>query len=335
MNRFTLTVVTIAILITVSSSFAQLAARWAIVGCNNVGTIYGAQDNNGATISLDNFMFQSQEAKCVALGFPQSMELLRDGSGIVDNKSTPWKTQGNRIYFMGNPAMAFNYKLFGTELTLTNDNKNEALYVEPSAVKRTKEAKEAKEAAARKTKENQKAAAIAARSGTVTDKRDGKTYKTVRIGNQTWMAENLNYQTDNSRCYYNNNSNCEKYGRLYDWDTAKTACPNGWRLPSDKEWDNLVTAVGGKSVAGKALKSATGWNNNGNGTDAVGFSALPGGFHKSDGSFVYVGNAGIWWTATYFGRSAYYRNVNSDDGAVYEAYALKGNGHSVRCVMDD
>jgi TolB-like protein len=89
--------------------------------------------------------------------------------------------------------------------------------------------------------------------GTFTDSRDKKTYKTVVIGGNRYMVENLNYKKGKSWCYGNNNSNCDKYGRLYDWKTAKTVCPAGFHLPSRQEWNNLVTAVGGKEVAGKKL----------------------------------------------------------------------------------
>jgi hypothetical protein len=92
--------------------------------------------------------------------------------------------------------------------------------------------------------------------GTLTDERDGKTYKTVKIGNQTWMAENLNYNTSPNSpsmyctCYKDSASYCDKYGRLYAWDVAKKACPTGWKLPDMADWNRLITNVGGEAIAG-------------------------------------------------------------------------------------
>jgi len=102
--------------------------------------------------------------------------------------------------------------------------------------------------------------------GKLTDPRDGKIYKTTKIGNQMWMTENLNCETGKSWCYDGDDSKCQQYGRLYDWNTANEACPAGWHLPSQEEWGNLVKAVGGSSTAGKKLKSRSGWNNKKNGS---------------------------------------------------------------------
>jgi len=175
---------------------------------------------------------------------------------------------------------------------------------------------------------------VAQSKGTLTDSRDGQKYKTVKIGNQVWMVQNLNYQTGNSWCYDGDDTKCEKYGRLYDWNTAKTACPKGWHLPSREEWDALVTAAGG-DAAGKALKSAVGWENNGNGTDSYGFSALPGGRRYSLGAFNNAGSYGSWWTATEsYEGNAYTRDMSYDNGNVGEDDIDKSNGFSARCVQD-
>jgi len=104
---------------------------------------------------------------------------------------------------------------------------------------------------------------------------DNKKYKTVKMPDgKVWFAENLNYAIGNSLCYDYKEENCEKCGRLYDWKTARKACPAGWHLPTKEEWDALSNALGGDEVAGEFLKSKSGWKMN-NGTDKYGFSALP------------------------------------------------------------
>jgi uncharacterized protein (TIGR02145 family) len=259
-------------------------------------------------------------------GFPNNMELLKDGTGIVDGSSRSWKTEGNRIYFMGAKAFALNYKVSGSTLILTNDDGKAVTYLTQAAAKKIKEAKDA--------------AAIAVKTGadTLPDSRDGKKYKTVKAGGKTWMAENLNYQTGNSWCYNNNTGNCSKYGRLYDCNTAKTACPSGWHLPSRQEWNALTAAAGDSKTASKKLKAASGWNNNGNGTDDLKFSALPGGNRRNDGRFYGAGNDGSWWTATESkegnGDLAYYRGMHYGEENVYEFNYDWGYGFSVRCVAD-
>jgi uncharacterized protein (TIGR02145 family) len=146
------------------------------------------------------------------------------------------------------------------------------------------------------------------------------------------MAENVKFQTDNSWCYDDNNFNCDKYGRLYSWNAAATACPAGWRLPSRHEWKALVDAAGNKKEPGKRLKSKRPvWN----GTDALGFSAMPGGIRETDGRFYNIGYYGYWWTATENGSSyAYYRNMYHNVVDVLEGLNDVGNGFSVRCVQE-
>jgi uncharacterized protein (TIGR02145 family) len=142
--------------------------------------------------------------------------------------------------------------------------------------------------------------------GSFTDSRDGKVYKTVKIGKQTWMAENLNYAVTGSECYNNSISNCNKYGRLYDWETAMKACPRGWHLPSHKEWTALMKFAGGKEKAGTKLKATSGWKDyeghSLNGTDDYGFAALPGGegvpYIYQDPPIWGIGRAAYWWSAT-------------------------------------
>ncbi|MCL2182551.1 MAG: fibrobacter succinogenes major paralogous domain-containing protein [Chitinispirillia bacterium] len=172
--------------------------------------------------------------------------------------------------------------------------------------------------------------------GSFTDTRDGKTYRTVKIGKQTWMAENLNYQTGNSVCYDNEESNCQKYGRLYDWNTAMKACPAGWHLPSYLEWTALTDFVGGEKTAGTKLKSKTGWPYKAAATDDYGFSALPGGSGGSGGSFGNAGSYGRWWSATeHDAYNAWYRYMNY----YYEyvdrgSYDFKSGLFSLRCSQD-
>jgi len=176
---------------------------------------------------------------------------------------------------------------------------------------------------------------VQTRQTTFTDSRDDREYRAVEIGAQIWMAENLDFNAEGSRCYYNDPSNCDQYGRLYNWNTAMKVCPSGWHLPSDGEWNILMSAVGGKETAGKLLKATSGWDSNGNGTDKFGFSALPGGRRYLSGSFSGVGRYGYWWTATEFNADgAYFRGMDYDYAYVYSNHDFKKGLCSVRCVQD-
>jgi uncharacterized protein (TIGR02145 family) len=181
------------------------------------------------------------------------------------------------------------------------------------------------------------------------DARDGRQYRTVQIGNRTWMAENLNYDAERSWCYGNDESNCGKYGRLYEWKTAMQACPAGWRLPTRGEWVDLVVKAG-PSIAGKKLKAKSGWDKNFtdttcNGTDDYGFSALPGG-HYEPSEYMNAGYNGYWWTATEGGVSRAYSlkiscsddvSTNRKSGSFFydDVDEPKQFRSSVRCVRND
>jgi len=163
-----------------------------------------------------------------------------------------------------------------------------------------------------------------------TDSRDGKKYGAVKIGDQIWMSENLNYEAEGSKCYNNDSANCQKFGRLYDFETAKKACPKGWHLPSNDEWKILVKLTGGRH-----LKAARGWSGAGNGRDMYGFSGLPGGYGFSDGYFLNSGYIGYWWTSTEdIGDYAFSRNLIYDDETAYYNDNDKSNLYSVRCIKN-
>jgi uncharacterized protein (TIGR02145 family) len=176
---------------------------------------------------------------------------------------------------------------------------------------------------------------------TFTDKRDGKTYKKVKINTQTWMAENLNYAINESKCHNNDTVNCTKYGSFYTWEAAISACPAGYHLPSDDEWITLENSVGGSSTAGTKLKSTNGWNNynrkSGNGTDEYGFSALPGGIghiYGINAIFANDGNIGGWWSATKSKSNLLNRFMAAGNESVYMAPMMNKILLSVRCVQD-
>lgn len=203
------------------------------------------------------------------------------------------------------------------------------------------------------------------------DSRDGQIYKTVKIGNQVWMAENLNYADSvktpsligKNWCYANKAENCAVTGRLYTWaaaidsvklatdagnpqdcgldksctlpDTVQGICPLGWHLPEKKEWDTLLTKVGGEATALNVLKSQTGWFRKGNGSDDVGFSALPAGDRINNGNFFDIGKLAGFWSAS----ETDYNYANALDLGYCSNYAALGYynksfGFSVRCLKD-
>ena len=205
---------------------------------------------------------------------------------------------------------------------------------------------------------------------TLKDLRDGQVYKTTTIDipsksySEVWMAENLSFVTDNSWCYNDESDNCDTYGRLYTWDAAvgraedecgygytcglgsgdiRGACPKGWHLPSQSEWEALIVAVDGSiteytssNTAGSKLKSVTGWNAYSGITneDAFGFLALPAGGRYDDGDYGGEGNYAAFWSSTENNSNYAYRMyLGYDDGASRDDID-KDFGFSVRCLKD-
>lgn len=192
--------------------------------------------------------------------------------------------------------------------------------------------------------------------GEMTDPRDGMVYKTTTIGGQVWMAENLNYfdiegtasSIKNDWCYWDKPENCELAGRLYTWKVAQRICPEGWHLPSNEDWRALLTAVDADSVneilwrGSSKLKSISGWENDGSGTDDFGFTALPAGkkfFTRVQDGFANHGCSALMWASTEAEGGAadslaFRMELDCSNDNITINTAKKYDGLSVRCVKD-
>ncbi|MBR5693915.1 MAG: fibrobacter succinogenes major paralogous domain-containing protein [Fibrobacter sp.] len=187
------------------------------------------------------------------------------------------------------------------------------------------------------------AALLAACSESFTDPRDGQAYDVVKIGGLTWFAENLNFASERSVCPEGDNRNCDKYGRLYTWDEARAVCPDGWRLPDSADFAAIIAEAGGAAQAGESLKATSGWFKKGNGSDALGFNALPAGYRGAvyegeggalaGGAYDGIGGYAYFWSAsTTPDNLAYYLFLDfSSKSANMNAFP-KGDFRSVRCV---
>ena len=176
-------------------------------------------------------------------------------------------------------------------------------------------------------------------SESFTDPRDGQSYDVVKIGGLTWFAENLNFMTEGSVCPEGDSRNCDKYGRLYTWDDARAACPEGWSLPDSADFASLITEAGGAdfssgmAVAGEKLKSTGGWFKKGNGSDVLGFNALPAGYRGAEGSYDGIGGYAYFWSATATPDDlAYYLFLDFSSKAASMNAFPKGDFRSVRCI---
>ena len=171
------------------------------------------------------------------------------------------------------------------------------------------------------------------------DIRDGQVYKIVTIGDQVWMAKNLNYEMAGSYCYSNNASNCMRYGRLYTWNAAMNACPDGWHLPTYDELVSLIENASGQFLAGGVLKSRDGWKRCRQcdvADDMYSFSAFPTGIMNEDGSFDKIFECGFLWSATETesNQIPYMGFVNNSSVAML-LLGNKNKGLSVRCIKGE
>lgn len=206
-------------------------------------------------------------------------------------------------------------------------------------------------------------------SGTLQDIQ-GQRYETRLIGDQWWMAENLNVShylngdpipqvqdpekwialKTGAWCFYDNEpANGIEYGRLYNWyavNDPRGLAPKGWHVPTDEEWKELEATLGMQPARGDTqgwfgtdegmqLKSASGWNEDGNGIDSWGFSALPGGFRGYSGNFNWIGNSASFWSTSDYGWDlVWHRSLRGDLSTIRRKLGTKLRGYSVRCVQD-
>jgi uncharacterized protein (TIGR02145 family) len=177
--------------------------------------------------------------------------------------------------------------------------------------------------------------------GSFKDSRDGKTYKTIKIGSQVWMAENLGWKAGKECWAYNNaDSLVGTYGYLYTWEMAQRSCPSGWHLPSDDEWNELTRRLGGDSIASGKLKAVTPgfWKSpNPGATNESGFTGLPAGNRSGfDGAFYGLGKYTFWWTATEYNKTGeiYVRSIDYHSTNVSASKNNREFGYSVRCVKN-
>jgi uncharacterized protein (TIGR02145 family) len=163
---------------------------------------------------------------------------------------------------------------------------------------------------------------LAQTTGTMTDPRDGKTYKTIKIGKQEWTAQNMNHQNPNSWCYNNDLSNCEKFGRLYSYVGAAQVCPPGWRLPTMKDWAMLIEETGKEKSAIELREGGK-----------TSFNALLAGVRYEHGVFNHLDENAYFWSHVFADNEpAWVFLIGRTMHSVTRIQSFSGNGFSVRCI---
>lgn len=169
-----------------------------------------------------------------------------------------------------------------------------------------------------------------------TDPRDGRSYPVVRIRDQAWMGRDLNYEIAPSWCYQDDPAQCESNGRLYPWDSAIKACPEGWRLASDEDWMALEAHLGMQDdeLAAEGIRGTDQGARLRKGGDS-GFEAPISGYRRPDGSYARAGERSAYWLSTEAdAEAAWHRDVRSDDDRIYRSAVPKDYALSVRCLKD-
>jgi len=174
----------------------------------------------------------------------------------------------------------------------------------------------------------------------VIDKRDNKKYKTVKIGKQIWMAENLNFSMDGAWCYDEKPEFCENYGKLYTWKAAQNACPEGWHLPTDEEWKELEVKLGMQNDADeegwRGHRPGQGYRLKKGGGSEFDAEFAGYGFEKHPNYFDELGDEAYFWTSSEYiqrKKKAWYRKLTKR-ASVYRDKIHKQYIMSVRCVKD-
>ncbi len=157
-----------------------------------------------------------------------------------------------------------------------------------------------------------------------TDPRDGRTYKIVVVNEAVWMAENLNYRCDGSFAYDNNDANRKGNGLLYTFEAAQRACPKGWRIPTERDWEELAKNAGGVDAAALLLRG-----------EGLGFKAPLSGYREATGEFKGMGEKGCFWSAEAMGPFAYYAAILKNSDALLRLFGSANSAYSIRCIFDD